>query len=364
MIIQHRSAFFKPVIENRKKIVENPDWICYNKQVMLFMAKGDPYMLWLYILIAVSALLIVVGVPTVIMLKITVPIARKVYSSRLTRDEDGKWGRVCSDTTSEEQVAMWNEGCRWADANKDRMTEHQIVNDSLKLCGEYYDFGGDSCVIILPGRCESLMYSYYFAPSYAESGVNVLVIDTRAHGLSEGVYNSIGVYESGDVRAWISYISERFGIKRFYLHAICIGSAAAIKAMTDDDPPACVEGIICEGCFTTFRETFKEHMKADNRPLFPVLDLVMHYLKKNAKADTAKYAPIRMVPKLRCRILFMAGKKDVFSLPPKTEQLFAACNSPEKELVWFDKGGHSHLRINNTEKYDDTVKNFINSGRQ
>ena len=38
------------------------------------------------------------------------------------------------------------------------------------LIGEYFDFGKDRCVIILPGRCESLMYSYYFAPPY-EKGV-------------------------------------------------------------------------------------------------------------------------------------------------------------------------------------------------
>ena len=60
-----------------------------------------------------------------------------------------------------------------------------------------------------------------------------------------------------------------------------------------------------------------------------------------------------------CRVLFLYGEKDIFSIPEKSRQLFAACASENKKLVWFDKGGHSHLRINNTEKYDRTIIEFL-----
>ena len=95
--------------------------------------------------------------------------------------------------------------------NRHRITALQIENDGLQLFVEYFDFGADRCVIILPGRCESLIYSYYFASPYEEAGFNVLVVDTRCHGKSEGTYNTIGVKESQDILKWAKVIHEQFG---------------------------------------------------------------------------------------------------------------------------------------------------------
>ena len=52
------------------------------------------------------------------------------------------------------------------------------------------------------------------------------------------------------------------------------------------------------------------------------------------------------------------SKEDIYSVPEKGQLLFDACQS-QKKLVWFDKGGHSKVRINNQEKYDSTVVEFL-----
>ena len=56
------------------------------------------------------------------------------------------------------------------------------------------------------------------------------------------------------------------------------------------------------------------------------------------------------------------SKEDQYSLPDKAELLYEACGSPEKELVWFETGTHSRIRIHteeNRRKYDETVKRFL-----
>lgn len=291
----------------------------------------------------------------------TSKIAKKVYFKQLVRTDKEKWGRVCSAPENEEQMLMWNAGINWANENAEQKTDVHIVNDGLSLYGEFYDFGSDKCVIVLPGRCECLKYSYYFAPPYQKAGFNVLVIDTRAHGNSDGTYNTIGVKESKDVIAWMNFIADKFSQKEIYVHSICVGSSAGLLALTDTDCPKCAVGIITEGCFVTFRETFKRHMIYDNRPLFPVLDLTMLNIKKYTGTNVYRSTPLKAVKKLDKRILFLFGKKDVFSIPKKSQQLFDACESSDKKIVWFDKGGHSHLRINNTEKYDNAIIEFLNN---
>ncbi len=295
------------------------------------------------------------------MLVKTVPIARRVYRTQLVRETPDKWGRVCSAPENEEQLAMWNDGCAWAEARSAEMQEVAIENDGLKLYGEFYRFSeGKRCVLILPGRCECLKYSYYFAAPYERAGLNVLVIDTRAHGKSDGKFNTLGRAESGDVKAWARFLEQELGQQEIYLHTICIGTASAIYAMAAEDCPASIKGLITEGCFITFRETFKRHMMADHRPLFPVLDLVMLEIWRVAGTNQWKYAPIRYMKKLNQRVLFLYGEKDIFSIPEKSKKLFAACGSSDKKLVWFEKGGHSHLRINNKEQYDQAIVDFLN----
>lgn len=312
------------------------------------------------VILIVVAVLLLGGV--VAMLVMTMPIAKKVYETQLVRTTPEKWGRVCSCPENEEQQAMWDAGVAWAEPHKDKMTEVRVENDGFKLVGEYYNFGHDRCAIILPGRCECLIYSYYFAEPYEKAGFNVLVVDTRCHGESEGVYNTIGVKESGDVLAWAKLAHDELGNREVWIHGICIGTSSGLFALTSPKRPAYLKGLVTEGCYVSLRETFKRHMIADNRPLFPVLDEVMYLVNKYTGTNVYTQKPIRVIKKVPadCRMLFLYGEQDIFSIPAKSRKLFAACPVADKKIVWFPKGGHSHLRINNVETYDRAIYDFFN----
>ena len=102
-------------------------------------------------------------------------------------------------------------------------------------------------------------------------------------------------------------------------------------------------------------------MLALKRPIFPVLQFVMWLIYRHTGTNVYKSSPIRAIRKIRpdCRTLFLYGENDIFSIPEKSRQLFRACASQDKQLVWFGKGGHSHLRINNTEQYDQAIIKFF-----
>lgn len=313
----------------------------------------------MWIILPILAALLLGGL--VFMLIYTYPISKRVYEQQLVRTSQEKWGRSCSCPENEEQMQMWNEGVAWMEENRHCMTQLQIENDGLKLFGEYFDFGADRCVIILPGRCESLMYSYYFAPPYQKAGFNVLVVDTRCHGWSDGKYNTIGVKESGDMLAWAALAHETLHNREIYFHGICIGTSSGLFALQADRCPEYLKGLVTEGCYVSFAETFKRHMMDLKRPVFPVLQLAMLHIYRHTGTNVYKDKPITAIKKIRpdCRVLFLYGEKDIFSIPEKSRQLFAACVARDKKLVWFDKGGHSHLRINNQEKYDQAIIDFF-----
>lgn len=309
-----------------------------------------------WIIIGIIVLLLVGS--TVAMLIITNPIAEMVYRNHLVNPDPENRKRECSCVTNEEQVAMWETGLAWAEPHKDKMKEVSVTRDGLKFVGEYYDFGKDRTVIILPGRCECLVYSYYYAKPYEEAGFNVLVIDQRSYGLSDGEFNTIGKQECEDLRVWIKFVEEELAIHKIWLHSICVGSSTSVLLASQPDCPTSVKALVMDGCFISFRESFKTHMEDLGRPTFPVLDEVMYKIKKYTGTDVRKIAPIRLMDKVTIPVLFLYGEKDIFSRPEKSKLLIEKCASKDKEVEWFKEGAHSHLRYTNPEQYDAAIARF------
>ncbi|MCR5462351.1 MAG: alpha/beta hydrolase [bacterium] len=303
--------------------------------------------------------LIVIGAILLILFMIYVPpffIALKVFKKELTRPSKDKWGRECSAPDNEEQLRMHNTGIDYMDSFKDKVKEIHIVNDNLNLYGEFYDFGYKKTAILLQGRTESLLYCYYYAKPYVESNFNIIVIDSRAHGNSDGLYNCVGLKEYKDVIEWAKYAHDTLNQEEIIIHGICIGASTALYASYFG--PDYIKGIITDGMYINFYETFKNHMIVDHRPIFPFMSEIALIARFKAGINIKK-GPINLIGKYNKPILFLYSKEDKFSLPPKSEILFNKCGSKGKKIVWFDHGAHSHIRINNTEKYDNAIKEFI-----
>jgi pimeloyl-ACP methyl ester carboxylesterase len=257
-----------------------------------------------------------------------------------------------------EQVKMFEEGNEWRREFFEYSQEVTVNSCGFRLVGEYYDFGYDKAVIIIPGRMETLQYSCYFAAQYPKSGYNVLVIDNRSHGLSEGKYNCLGYREYADILKWGELLHDEFGINCIVCHGICIGAATALYAMVREDCPAYFKGLVADGMFTTFRDSFTNHLIKDKRPKFPTVFNVMTLISLHSKANAFKDGPITRIDHMCRPILFLYSLQDKFSLPEQAQKLYEKCPS-KKKLVWFEKGVHSHLRINAQQKYDESIADFL-----
>lgn len=279
-----------------------------------------------------------------------------IYDKTLRRRSKEKWSRTVS-STDESHLIMDDEGMEWHRKNIDFKKDVHIVNCGLNLYGEYYDFGSDKCVIILSGRTESLRYGYYFAQPYAAEGFNVLVIDPRAHGLSDGEFNTVGFEESKDALAWARFIHDNFNIETIIFHGICIGAAGGMYAITSDDCPYYIKAIVTDGMFPNFGESMKNHLRERRKPTFPVYKLINKRMIRFT-GHSMDFGPINVIEKLDRPILMLYSKEDTYSTPEFAVKLFNLVKS-EKEFVWFEHGAHSMLRYNDSKKYDDSIRAFL-----
>ena len=285
-------------------------------------------------------------------------IARWVYLANMRRKGKESWSRGKPSCDEPEQIAMYNEGMAWHAANVDKKHDVHVVRDGCNLYGEYYDFGNERCVIIMSGRTESLEYGYYFASPYQKSGCNVLVVDPRAHGLSDGEFNTAGFEESKDVLVWARFLHDNFGVKSIVLHCICIGAAGGMFAITSDDCPDYIDGMVAEGMFANFSESMKEHLIEKKKPVFLLNDMIDVWMKHYV-GHSGKFGPINVIDKMRKPLLMIHSKEDAYSTPEYAEKLFDKAQSEPKKLVWFEHGRHSMLRIADTPKYDKAIVDFV-----
>ena len=209
---------------------------------------------------------------------------------------------------------------------------------------------------------ESLLYSYYFAEPLREAGCSVLVIDNRAHGNSEGRISSLGYREYRDIIAWSRLLHDNFGIEKITLFGICIGASTALFTAVSDKCPDYIDSLAVEGMYVNFYESFLNHMRVDrpDRKEFPITQGVMFHIWAISGANAVTDGPIKRIGRLKKPILFLHSREDQYSLPDKAQILYDKCTAP-KTSVWFDKGQHARIRINNTEKYDEAVNVFLDS---
>ena len=281
-----------------------------------------------------------------------------VYNKTLRRPGKESWSRNVPANVDPDQVPMYELGFVWARENAEYKKDVHIVNNGANLYGEYYDFGKSRCAVILSGRTESLIYGYYFAIPYAKCDCNILVLDPRGHGLSDGEFNTVGFEESKDTIAWVNHIRETYGIESFIFHGICIGAANGMLALASPNCPDCIDAIITEGMFPNFSESVKNHMIEQKKPRKLTLRLVDFWMK-HYTGHSMRRGPINVIENVHVPLLMLHSKEDLYSTPEYAQKLYDLSGAESKKLVWFDHGRHSMLRITDTERYDASITEFL-----
>jgi uncharacterized protein len=286
-------------------------------------------------------------------------VTKGLYFGWFVRTNPNKYPREAPSCAEENQVKMFYEGLAFRDQEKAHLSEVSIVSEGLTLQGQYLDYGAKRSVIIVPGRSETSSYSFYYAPLYKDRGYNVLLIDARATGKSEGKFLTAGIHESADLLSWAQFLHEKKDQESVVFHGICIGAATALLALAKPNLPSYLKGAVAEGSFKNFKRMFKYHVKTSHHPSISVSFELPFYFKRYAKVDILKDAPEKEVSQITLPVCFIHGKEDIYVPYHDGEELYAACASSKKEMHLIEHGEHSKLRYYNKAAYDALVLAFF-----
>ena len=241
---------------------------------------------------------------------------------------------------------------------QDMETVHILSHDGLKLAARFLNIGAKKTLILFHGYRSRAFRDFSCVGEYYKGlGFNLLFVDQRAHGESEGEYITFGVKERLDCVRWAEYIDRRVG-GEIILDGLSMGSTTVLMA-AGEQLPASVKGVIADCGFTSPKEIMLKVMESDLkircRPLFYLVALMV---KLRAGFDVDEYSTIEAMKKNRLPILFLHGTEDKFVPCGMTKSAYEACAS-EKTLILIEGAGHGTSYLKEPETCREALQAFL-----
>ncbi len=186
---------------------------------------------------------------------------------------------------------------------------------------------------------------------------NVLLIDQRAHGKSEGRCLTFGILEREDCLSWVNYACDRFGKDvKILLVGVSMGAATVLMA-TGLPLPENVVGIVADSGYTSPKEIICKDIRS--RGLLPAVfyPLLRMGARLYGRFDLERCDAPTALKNCTVPVLFFHGEDDRFVPCEMSVRNHAAC-AAAKTLCTVANAGHGLELLIDEETYKAQLEAF------
>ncbi|MCP4160502.1 MAG: alpha/beta hydrolase [Deltaproteobacteria bacterium] len=235
-------------------------------------------------------------------------------------------------------------------------------DEGFRLHGIWYKTEGAEKSVILSHRDSFTLYgSVKYMKMFLDRRFNVLLIDQRYHGLSEGKICTMGHREKIDHVRWVTWIEKRMGQDHVIgTHGESMGASTILMHGAIDDR---VKFIIADCPYQSLYDQFRYRLKEEFKlPPFPLLYMTNLFARIRTGAFYKTVSPLEAVKKIKIPVLFIHGNADKSTVPANSINLHKAKGGPGFLYLATD-GEHAGSYSADPEKYRKIVYRFLdNSG--
>lgn len=235
-----------------------------------------------------------------------------------------------------------------------------ISRDGLRLTGRYYHTAdGAPLKFIFHGWKSNLLRDCGGGAKMAfDAGYNLLLVNQRAHGDSDGNTLTFGIKEKYDCLDWVNYAVERFGSDvKIILGGISMGAATVLMASALDLPEnvKCISG----DCGYTspeaiIRKVCRVDMGIPDWLGFPFVRVGARIFGHFSIIDGGA---VEAVKHAKVPIMIMHGDRDDFVPFSMCHEIYDAIAS-DKTLLTVADASHGLSYFVETERYEKALREF------
>ncbi len=214
--------------------------------------------------------------------------------------------------------------------------------DSLKLHGYYIpsmEKKSNNLAIVVHGYQSKATDMIIIGQMYVKMGFQVILIDLRGHGLSEGSFTTFGFYEKYDLKKWINYALHTYGADlNILIHGVSMGAASAMM-VTGLDIPNNVKFLLLDSGFTSVKKTFTNARKNNGlKFFFPGLSLIIY---SKHKFILRQVNPEKYMRKSTIPFLIIQGGQDKVVPISMGERLLSVSPALQKKMIVINEAKHA-----------------------
>ena len=235
--------------------------------------------------------------------------------------------------------------------------------DGLRLFGKCYIASADApWLIMLHGYRSGAERDFCGGLKFGiDSGFNVLLVDQRAHGKSEGKCLTFGIKERYDCLTWINYvISQAGGSCKIALYGMSMGAATVLMA-AGSELPKNVACIVADCGYTSPKAIIKKVIREMHYPVFPTYAIVRLGGMLFGGFDIEEYSAVQAMEKCDIPVLFIHGDDDRFVPCDMGRENHRHCRAEGKKLLIVPNAGHGMSYMSDKNAYLGTVSEFLKS---
>jgi uncharacterized protein len=231
--------------------------------------------------------------------------------------------------------------------------------EGLSLKGTFIEKIKDSkkVLIIVHGYTSNYIWSLQFINMFFSEGFNVLLVDQRGHGRSEGKYATYGYYEKYDLDHWVNWVRQRVGKDAVIgLHGQSMGGGTVLQYAAINKY---VKFIIADCPYSDVTQLMKHQFnEIKHVPFLPFKYFLDMRLKVFAKFSMKDATPINSMKDKEIPIFFIHGSEDNF-VPTYMSKDMYEVKKGYKKLLIVEGAVHANAYGTDKELYEREVHNFL-----
>ena len=190
-------------------------------------------------------------------------------------------------------------------------------------------------------------------------GYGVLLFDFRGQGKSEGDIVTLGLNETKDTNAAVSFVQEQGQTDRDKIGLLgnSMGAATGILATANN---TAIQALAVEGAFAELRDEVAVGIQVQTPlPPQPLDALFIWIAERQTGLKLADIAPVQYVAKISPRpILIMHGANDQRVFPESARRLYETAGEPKQLWIQADA---THIAIVDTDpiSYERYIVDFF-----
>lgn len=186
---------------------------------------------------------------------------------------------------------------------------------------------------------------------------NVLIIDQRASGASDGHTITFGAVERYDCLRWVAFLIERFGEEvEIILSGVSMGAATVLLAAGETLPKQ-VKCVLADCGFTSAQEMIKLVITKMHLPAKLTYPFVRLGGRLFGGFDINESAPEKALVRCKVPVIFLHGGNDNFVPCQMSRRMYELCPTA-KSLCIIEDADHGLAFPADKEGYLKAVKDF------